>query len=211
MKRNDALQAGFTVVELLVALALTAMIASFILGGLDLARRAWIVSRDRETAEEIDAAAAQLRSLLSRATPATTIDEGDRLARLLFEGQRDSVTFVTLSEATAFQGGLMRVRLSWQNSPPLAGHSAAVVLRIAVFRANPRLVVDTEPVVLFRDVVGFSLQYFGAPEFGKPPQWQTEWIGRERLPLLVRAQVNFAGKGGVQSLILPVPVRLATS
>ena len=70
MKRIDPPQgqAGFTLIELLVTLAITAMIASFILGGLDLARRAWEISRDRESAEEVDAAAAQLRALLARTT-----------------------------------------------------------------------------------------------------------------------------------------------
>ena len=108
--RDD--QAGFTLVELLVALALTAAIANFIVGGFQLVRRAAAITYDRESAEEVDAAATQLRGLLARTTPVTTIDDADSIARLVFEGRTDAITFVALSEATAFQGGLMRVRLS---------------------------------------------------------------------------------------------------
>jgi general secretion pathway protein J len=202
-------QAGFTLVELLVALALTAAIASFIIGAFHLVTRTWAITYDRESADEIHAAATQFRRLLTRAMPATTIDEADHTARLLFEGRTDSVTFVTLSEATAFQGGPMRVRLSWRDGPPLPGRPAALVLRTAVFRADPRLVFESTPVVLFRDVVGFSLRYFGAPAPDKPPQWHSEWLGHERMPLAVLAQVDVAAGREKRRVILQSTLRLA--
>jgi prepilin-type N-terminal cleavage/methylation domain-containing protein len=67
-------QAGFTLVELLVSLALTTAIVSFIIGGFHLVRRTLAITHDREIAEEIDAAATRLRGLLARAMPLTTID-----------------------------------------------------------------------------------------------------------------------------------------
>ena len=204
--RDD--QAGFTLVELLVALALTAAIANFIVGGFQVVRRAAAITYDRESAEEVDAAAAQLRGLLSRTMPATTIDDVDNIARLLFEGQTDAVTFVTLSEATAFQGGLMRVRLSWLDHPPMPGRPATLVVRVATFRANPRLIFESEPVVLFRDVVGFSLRYFGAPELDKPRQWYSQWLGRERMPLAVMAQIDLAGRSGARRVMMQTTLRL---
>ena len=202
-------QAGFTLVELLVSLALTAAIASFIIGGFHLARRTWAITYDRESIEEIDAAATQLRGLLAKAMPVKTIDEADRTARLLFEGRTDSVIFVTLSEATAFQGGPMCVRLSWQDRPPLPEHPAALVLRTAVFRANPSLVFESDPVILFRNVVGFSLRYFGAPAQDQPPEWHSEWLGRERMPLAMLVQVEFAAASGRRKLVLQTALRVA--
>jgi prepilin-type N-terminal cleavage/methylation domain-containing protein len=202
-------QAGFTLIELLVTLALTAAIASFIIGGFHLVRRASLIVNDRERAEEIDAAAAQLRGLLARAMPVTTIDEVDGVARLLFEGRTDTITFVALSEATAFQGGLMRVRLLWQDRPPLPRQPAALVLRTAVFRANPRLVFESEPVVLFRDVTELSLRYFGAPGPGKQPQWHSEWFDRDQMPLAILVQANLAGGSDTRRLILQTTLRLA--
>jgi prepilin-type N-terminal cleavage/methylation domain-containing protein len=202
-------QAGFTLVELLVSLALTVAIASFIVAAFHLARRTWAITYDRESIEEIDAAATQLRGLLAKTMPVKTIDEADRTARLLFEGRTDSVIFATLSEATAFEGGAMRVRLSWQDRQPLPGRPATLVLRTAVFRANPGLVFEGEPVVLFQDVVGFSLRYFGAPAQDQPPQWHTEWLGHERMPLAVLVQVDFAPASGRRELVLQTTLRLA--
>jgi prepilin-type N-terminal cleavage/methylation domain-containing protein len=202
-------EAGFTLVELLVALALTAAIASFVVGGFHIVRRAWVISYDRESAEEVDAAATQLHGLLARTMPVTTIDEVDRVARLLFEGRTNTVTLVTLSEATAFQGGLLRVRVSWQDRPPLPGVNAALVLHTAVFRADPRLVFERDPVVLFRDVVGFSLRYFGASEPGKPPQWHSEWLGHDQMPLAMLVQVDLAGASGRRQVVLQTTLRHA--
>jgi prepilin-type N-terminal cleavage/methylation domain-containing protein len=199
-------QAGFTLVELLVSLALTAAIAGFIVGGFHLARRTWAITHDRENIEEIDAAATRLRGLLSKAMPVKAIDEADRTARLLFEGRSDSVMLATLGEATAFQGGPMRIRLSWQDRPPLPGHPAAIVLRTAVFRPDS-LVFESDPVILFRDVAGFSLQYFGAPVQDQPPQWHTEWVGHDRMPLAMLIQVDFAS--GRRRIVLQTALRLA--
>jgi prepilin-type N-terminal cleavage/methylation domain-containing protein len=202
-------QAGFTLVELLVSLALTAAIVSFILGAFHLARRTWAITYDRESTDEIDAAATRLRGLLAKAMPVKTIDEADRIARLLFEGRTDDVIFVTLSEATALQGGPMRVRLSWQDRPPRPGHPAALVLRTAVFRADPSLVFESDPVILFRDVVGFSLRYFGAPAHDQQREWHTEWLGHERMPLAMLVQVDFGAASGRRTLVLQTALRLA--
>lgn len=206
-------QAGFTLVELLVSLALAAAIASFIIGGFHLIRRTSAITYERENADVIDAAATQLRGLLTRAMPmlVTTIDEVDRRPHLLFEGRPDSIIFVTLSEATAFQGGLMRVRLSWQDRPPQPAHPATLHLRTAVFRADPRLMFENSPVVLFRDVVGFSLRYFGAPAPDKPPQWHSEWLGHDRLPLAVLVQVDVAAGSRRRRLILQTALRVAAT
>jgi general secretion pathway protein J len=201
-------QAGFTLIELLVSLALTAAIASFIIGGFHLVQRTSAITFERESAEEIDAAATRIRGLLAGTMLAATIDEVDRTSRLLFEGRADSVIFVTLSEATAFPGGPMRVRLSWQDRPPMPGHPAALVLRTAVFRSNPRLVFESNPVTLWRDVVGFSLRYFGAPAPDKPPQWHSEWLGHDRLPLAMLVHVEFGAGRGRRRLTLQTALRL---
>jgi len=202
-------QAGFTLVELIVALAVTGLIAGFIIGGFNLSQRAWAISRTRESAEEVDAGLARLRDLLTRTMPAITIDESDRVARVLFEGRTDGLTFVTLSEANAFPGGPMRVRLTWQNGAPPGAR--ALVLHTAVFRANPRRIAETEPVLLIRDVADLSLRYFGAVEAGKPAQWVSDWPGRLGTPLLVFADIAVADKDGLRHRVLQVPIRVAAA
>jgi hypothetical protein len=103
----------------------------------------------------------------------------------------------------------MRVHVSWQDRPPLPRHPVALVLRTAVFRADPRLVFEGAPVVLFRDVVGLSLRYFGPPELGKPPQWQAEWLGRDQLPLAMLVQVDLSGGSGRRRVMHQTTLRHA--
>jgi hypothetical protein len=91
----------------------------------------------------------------------------------------------------------------------LTASSSSLVLRTAVFRANPSLVFESNPVVLFRDVAGFSLRYFGAPAPDKPLQWYSEWLGHDRMPLAVLVQVDLAAGRGRRRLILQTTLRLA--
>jgi hypothetical protein len=136
------------------------------------------------------------------------IDEGDRIARILFEGNEHDLTFVTLSEATAFPGGSMRVRLSWEGASATRGRGA-LMLRTAVFRSNPRLVVEAEPIVLVRDVVRLSLRYFGVTETGKAPRWSSVWPRLQGTPQLVLVQAEVAANGGPLHRVLQVPLRVA--
>jgi prepilin-type N-terminal cleavage/methylation domain-containing protein len=204
-------RAGFTLVELLVALVLAAMIAGFVLDGIYYARRASAISSDRDRFEDTDAAVLRLRALLAATMPVTAIDERDRIARQLFDGRGDSLTFVTLSEGVAYWGGLLRVRVKWLDSVAKRAPNGAVVMYTAVFRANERLISEDDPIILFQTAANFSLQYFGASDTGKAPQWQVDWISHDRIPLAVLAQVEVVEKSRSRHIFLQVPLRLASS
>lgn len=205
----NASQAGFTLVELLVTLAMTAMIAVFVIAGLDLTRRGWTASRDRELPAEVDAGLARLRTLLSRGMPVTVVDETTRLARLLFDGDSHALTFVTSSEATAFRGGPMLVRLSWPNGAAGPDQVGDLVVTTAVFRTDPSRIREADPVVLVRHVRGLSIRYFGSVEPGKAPQWLAAWKAQLQLPQLVLIDMDIVLKDRIRHLSVPIPLHLA--
>lgn len=197
-------QAGFTLVELLVSLALAAALASFAIGGLDFARRSWTVSRERDQADAVDAALSRLRSMISRTVAAAAFDERTGLARLMYEGGPDALEFVTQSEATALRGGLVRTRLHLGRAP-VAGVSLDMVT--GSFRSDPRAIAEAEPVRIVDKVTGLKLRYFGSTGFGRPAEWRPDWRRQETLPSLVHVEILRAG-GAPHTRKLEVLVRL---
>ncbi len=203
--RNDA---GFTLIELLVAVAVTAILTGFLLGAIEYAQRFWSLSQNRSEQDEIDAGAMQLRSLLSHTISATAFDPIQRIAHLLFEGGPDHLTFVALSEATAFQGGLVRVRLGREDDAR-ANEPPSLKIRTKVFRAISSAEAETGPAVLLRNVSNVSFSYFGVTKVGQAAEWRSTWTGQDRLPTLVRAKLDIGNNGNVRRLDLFVTLRMA--
>jgi len=198
-------EAGFTLVELLVALALTGIITGFVLSGFGIAHRAWHLSAARERMGEIDAAAIRLRDLIAKTVPALSMGSADGLARLSFDGVTNGLTFVTLSEGEAFPGGLMRVHLFREEK----GSTERVMLSATVFRSNTSRVVEGTPITILHNAAQFSISYFGVREPGKFPEWQSDWRHRNELPELVRIEAAVQDGGQVHKIVLPIALQHA--
>lgn len=121
--------AGFTLLELLVALTLTAMMTALVTWGIDLGRRAWIATGDRGQFDEIEAGVERLRDIVSKAAPSLELDPQTRIARPAFSGQETSMAFVTLSEGTALESGLVRVHVAWEQGAEVSPCKGAVIVK----------------------------------------------------------------------------------
>lgn len=181
---------GFTLVELLVALAITAAITTFAIGALMLSLRAFEVSRRGEVSLEAFAGPSRLTGLIEKAWPATGIDTGTGLARLLFDGRHDALDFATLSEGYGLEGGIVRVWLGL--GCKTASEACCLELLTAIHRSDPKAVSFRDPVILARDVSSIQLRYFGTLSLAEAPRWHDEWRGMDRLPQAVSIYVGFA-------------------
>jgi general secretion pathway protein J len=199
-------QAGFTLVELLVALVLLSVITTAILGGIDFSHRVWKTSPERELRAEIEAAGETLGALLAETIPAVGPGD-DGMAQLVFQGGQHDLVAVTLSEGRSQIGGMSLTRLSRETG----GATNVDQIRISstVFRAGTAfapLPPDAATSVLFHDVVSLDLSYFGVVTSGKPPEWQDQWIGRDHLPELVRIRIIL--RAAPEPISLSIPVRI---
>lgn len=186
-KRTDA---GFTLLEMLLALALLALIVSSLLGGLHLGRRAFEAGRGGEANSEIEAAAAALSDLLAQTFPATVSDP-DKGSVAVFSGRPNGCFFTALSEGRTQMGGLVSTEIGLQNR---SGHNDLAVWS-KVFRAGAVAATrreDMRETRLVSNVTSFGMAYFGVVEDGRPPEWRDEWLLRDRLPKLV--SVHFASE-----------------
>jgi general secretion pathway protein J len=194
---------GFTMVELLLALVLIALMTGFILGGLDLVRHTWRTDQDRQSYGEIDAAVAAIETQLSRAIPAVAAT-GNNTARPVFAGRAHDIVFVTLSEGNTQVAGMMLTGLALVDSGGLGSSTALdgngrVRLWNAVFRTNiifSGVPVNATSTVLFERVLSFDLAYFGASGSSHQRAWHDEWNQQDHLPELVAIKVTIATSRG---------------
>lgn len=175
---------GFTLVELLVGLALFALISILLAGGLRFGIRAWEVGRERaEPTDEVGLA----QNLLRRELGEAALQRDDRDAST-FAGGPDSVAFAAPLPAAAMAGESYAFLL--QASAVAERTDLALAWKPATAASRPGE-GDVGSAVLLEDIAGIELAYFGATAPGRAPVWSSRWNGVAGLPQLIRLRVRF--------------------
>lgn len=180
--------AGFTLAELLVALALLAVVLSLASGGVRFGVRTWEATRAIDRNAELSATRNLLAACLKTAAAVSSIDAEGRVA-LAFQGAPDRLSLVCPlgREASALQ----RVDLH------LAGSGAASNL-IAVTGPFQRRIkarqaaAASDPHLLVDQVAGLTIRYFGDLDDGGGAKFHDRWAHPGRLPQLVAITLRFA-------------------
>lgn len=179
--------AGFTLLELVVALAVLALLMLLLTGGvrssLDLLDRAATRS---EAIEDLPLAHQALRRILAGAMPVTLPPPAnDEPAQIRFAGDASWLELVGhLPEPAG--GGTWRIALATHDGD--AGR--ALVLRWIPLDATEGSSPGGEAVLL-EHIAGLRLAYLGDDGPGLAPAWADSWRDRRRLPRLVRVEVSF--------------------
>jgi general secretion pathway protein J len=195
--------AGLTLVEVLIAVTILAVIVVLMTSALRVGTRAWEAGERRAAAQqELRAVVELVTDALSAAAPYQgRLGEGlDR--RVLFVGEADEVRFVTTTPPMLL------------DVPVAPFH--AVTLRHAAdegeLRLAERLVPTDEPfgedphVVLSRAVTGLRFEYRDDEGL-----WQDRWDPtRNALPVTIRVELKVRDPGrGERTAVFLVPVLLA--
>jgi general secretion pathway protein J len=194
---------GFTLLEVLLAIGLIALITGSIVGGLNIGKRAWDAGRDYESVQEVEDAARALAEILSRAFPGgQQLEDGRQL--IVFHGARERLRLVTISEGGAGWGGLTATEIG------LDGADLSIwtnVYRAEEWSAGGHATMRAAKAL--RGAETFSLSYFGADDAqGKgqgqapgqlqaqaQPRWSDEWVDRPTTPRLVTARLGARRNG----------------
>lgn len=208
--RHRQAAAGFTLLELLVALGLLAMILAAAFGGLRFGAKSWEAGNVRaETAGEFRTTYRVLRQLLASSRPLTFADESE--PEYVFEGRTDALRFVAPVPVGAGEAGAYAIALF--TTRDRGGTDLHLGWRR--FDGDEEDMGDTEPdddIVLVRGARGIRLAYFGADGNARQPSWADRWEDPDRLPRLVRLTVDKPGPGGVPwpGLVLPIGADMDT-
>jgi prepilin-type N-terminal cleavage/methylation domain-containing protein len=187
--RSDT-QAGFTLLELLVAVAILSLAVAALPGLFHFAERAMQTGASLDRQAAADGAMTFLERRLAQAAPVMERSVQGEL-RITFRGEADRAAFVATQDFTAEERGLARFELRSAGE----GKDRAVVLSWSLWRpsAQQDTGVSAFPVrsrVLITNVRRFSLRYFGAAQTEQEPQWLDAWSRPDMLPDSVEISVE---------------------
>jgi general secretion pathway protein J len=207
-------EAGFTLLELLIATTVLAFLSLLLFGGLQFGTRVWEKTETSTSAMNRVRAAQQILSdELMRVYPffvSSTVDN-----YVDFDGQEQHVTF--LAPSNDFHGAMDRVTIA--SVPGRDGMSV-------VMSTSPELAAV--PSGRRRTIIGglkwFQISYFGPPTAAPhtatsataltaraaapaatqsaPPQWTSVWKGQARLPMLIRIRASLTNKSQWPDLVI---------
>jgi general secretion pathway protein J len=189
VKRSPARnQAGFTLVEILVAMILVALLSTLIFGGVRLGAQAWTKVEHR-TADftDIDAVQDVLRQTIASAYPAfASSDLTNRT--VAFDGDQGSMHLVAPLPAAIEAGVLARERFFVAQNG--ATHALFMAWRLDLPSSDEATPLPENKVLLLDHVRTAQFDYFGRRDDREGPIWQDSWRGRRVLPEMVRLRME---------------------
>ena len=178
---------GFTLVEMLVALSVAALLVSLVYGAVRIGQRsAQAVDRQAESSEIMRIGWQFLHDAITRAR--SVLDPDDPANRTGFRGTSDRLQFIADIPSWVGIGGMMRIRLG---SEATADGEQLVLSRERIDK-NP--VTQSEGVaeraVLVEHLDRIQISYLGPASAGQTPEWQSDWDHASLLPNLVSVTVT---------------------
>jgi len=186
---RDAGEAGFTLVELLVGLALFSLLATLLFDNVRFGVKAWQLGSAHAEQFEHDLVAQDLlRRLIGNVYPMLVQDGVNQ--RLDFEGDKEAVSFLGQAPVVASGGGRFRYKLQVERQHDRTD----LVMSAAPELASLQGTAMARRTVLLSDIDGAEFSYFGDGEAGQTLQWQDSWRQRVAMPRLMRLRVAFRSK-----------------
>lgn len=197
-------QKGFTLLELLIGMVLLGMILTLLFGGLRLGARSWDSGDKRaDDAAQLRAIHGFMRRELSQVFPLRWKNGVD--TRLAFAGESDALKFVAPLPVQASGGGLYLLGLELENGED----GQRLIMKRALTSPEAKdfsSLEQGEKSVLVDHIEKMRISYFGATTPESEPGWQEKWDDPQRLPLLVRIQVELNDGRGWPDLVASLVV-----
>jgi len=185
-------QTGFTLLELLIAMALMGLVLVMLYGSLRLGMRSWDAGEQRaESVNEVRLIEDFIRRQL-RQSMTVHREDPEQGQVVVFEGEPDRLTFVAPMLSYLGLGGLYviqfdvvhdqgadRLRMRWSPYRP--------IVESAQQRKETTVPEET---VLVEGVSDLQWEYFGVLEDNQEPQWTERWQSVQQRPQLVRLNLS---------------------
>ena len=200
-------QRGFTLIEIMIALLLLALIMTSLFGGLYTANKHWQIGQEKiNTNEEIRLADRVIRQYVASAMPIVKISNTER--QLLFDGKVNSLSFVAQLPAHRGGGGFYLVTLATQTNQK--SKELGLYYR-SIYQADNgnRLRPDQQGnyVTLIDNIDSVIFSYYGHEDINEDAVWQDSWNSNNRLPEMVRIELISTDENKLWP-VLDIPFRI---
>lgn len=192
-------EAGFTLLELLAALTVLAVLMAMMFGGLRFGARVW-ESGDRglRGLAELQTAAGFIRRQIAQALPAEALAEpgGEEPSPAAFRGTGDALRLIGPAPSQFLAGGVYEMVFGIGEGGA-ASRDLSVWWRPLGRSAEARSIgieADwrTRQAVLIEDVAEVRISYFGrGDDLDEEPRWHDRWQAMPLPPALVSVRVVF--------------------
>jgi len=184
--------AGFTLVELLLAITLMSILLGLTYSGLRAATRSSIQGEKLLAAGgELRATHQFLRRQLNQMLPLSfAVADGNEELRIVFEGDTKSIRYVAPMPGYLGTGG-PQVQLL-ELMPGKDGETVLQFNHTLLQGFEEQYLYDRDPVILLRGVSSADFEFMGRDEEGQLTGWTGNWDQQDILPVAVRLNLEFA-------------------
>ena len=205
-------QSGFTLIELIAAITLLAVLTTILMGTVRGAERSTTAANEAvERTEQYARTQAFLREHVSGALPLRWRREVGQ--PLKFSGKQSNMTYFAPVTSQIAEGGVMW----WQLAITKSQQKSQLVLRRQHADPEEKVVPDLstapEPIVLADNVDGLTISYFdpGDDPLNNPDAgtWVDSWDENSRMPAMIAIRVTESGNKQWPDLFVPVKLSQA--
>jgi general secretion pathway protein J len=190
---------GFTLAEMLVALAILALMSTYAIMSITTLNQVKRVEQKIDASSEVDAVQRHLQHTIADTRSIFALD-AENLARLAFVGKPDTLEIVAPLNDRLERGGLYRLRYGFDPG------SRQMTLGYALFRPVPvQSNLASEP--LLTNVENLTFRYYGYDSSDESGEWTSAWERTDILPSAIEISARFPeGSGKVWH---PLVIRIA--
>lgn len=186
-RRMQTRSRGFTLLEVVVSVALFALLMSIVYSGFTTAVRAYdAVERRIDEVERMRVVSAFIRRSVGGAHALAIAV--DREWDLQFDGTPEQLRYIADLPGYVGAGGLHELVLELETN----GEHQDLVMRRRplVIDRSGELQGELETRVLADNVTGFALRFYGVLDDQEVPAWHDEWSSTKLMPLLVELTIS---------------------
>lgn len=182
-------EAGFTLLETVVAMTLLAVLMLALSGSIGFVGRTWDKGwRNSERSGALAQVESSMRQLIERSFPAVTQLQGKE--RFVFKGDAHNLRLVSYETAGRTPPGY---QVSEVISAVADGTSRLIYRRQTFSDQGPGQSTATpgrrDEATLLTGNTTLNISYFGTLQPSTPPAWHSDWDSEKRLPDLIRMQI----------------------
>ncbi|MBR1241921.1 prepilin-type N-terminal cleavage/methylation domain-containing protein [Bradyrhizobium sp. AUGA SZCCT0274] len=180
-------EAGFTLVELLVGLALFSLLVTLLFGNIRFGLHAWQKGgANAELFERSMISQDLLRRMIGNLYP-MSLGGGAVQSRIDFDGTKEAISFLGNAPTVASGGGRYRFKIVIERRQD----QSDLVLTSRPELADPQDTSMAASTLLLQGIERAEFSYFGEAGSERSLQWNDNWANRGDIPKLVRVRVAF--------------------